>query len=66
MMLTHYGNKISSKWLAARNRRIARNQREAARQQGCWRILGLGYVTSTHQPTDRCRKCGFDGRRIQD
>lgn len=59
MLITHYGNEVDPKWLAARDRRIAKNQREAARQKGCWRSLGLGYTTGTHKPTDRCRKCGF-------
>ena len=50
--------------LAERDRRITQRQRESARQAGCWCLLGHSYITSAHRPTDRCRKCGFDGRRI--
>ena len=41
------------------NARWKARQRETRRQRGCWRLLGLGYITSTHQATDRCRRCGF-------
>ena len=28
-------------------------------QRGCWRLIGPGYIASTHKPGDRCETCGF-------